>query len=139
MHNSSALGQFVHQKYLNLETYRRNGSGVRTPLWFVESDGKLSICTGANSGEAKRMRNFPQVQQTPWKAQGEVIGQWVKGTARRVDNHMADPINRLFSQKSGWQKTLFDLLGRLQKFETTTYEIILEEEFPGEGGQSQAG
>lgn len=139
MHASSALGQFVNQKYLNLETYRRNGNGVRTPVWFVEHDGKLYVRTGASSGKAKRMRNFPQVQVAPCKAQGEVIGQWVKGTARRVDNHMADPINRLFSQKYGLQKTFFDLVGWLQKFETATYQIILEEESPAEGGQSLAG
>lgn len=139
MHTSSAMGQFVNQKYLNLETYRRNGNGVRTPVWFVERDGKLYVRTGASSGKAKRIRNFPQVQVAPCKAQGEVIGQWVKGTARPADNQMADSINRLFSQKYGMQKAFFDLLGRLQKFETATYEIILEEESPGEGGQNQAG
>jgi len=139
MQTRSALGQFLNQKYLNLETYRRNGNGVRTPVWFVERDGKLYLRTGANSGKAKRMRNFPKVQVAPCKAQGEVIGRWVKGTARRVDNQTAETINRLFSQKYGLQKTFFDLVGRLQKFETATYEIILEDESPGEGGQSQAG
>ncbi len=138
MHTNSALQQFVNQKYLNLETYRRNGNGVRTPVWFVERDGKLYVRTGANSGKAKRIRNFPQVQVAPCKAQGEVIGQWMKGTARRVDKPVADTINRLFSQKYGLQKTFFDVLGRLQKFETATYEIILEEA-PGESGQSKAG
>lgn len=139
MHTSSALRQFVNQKYLNLETYRRNGNGVRTPVWFVEREGKLYVRTGASSGKAKRIRNFPQVQVAPCKVQGEVIGQWVKGTARPADNQMADAINRLFSQKYGMQKMFFDLLGRLQKFETATYEIVLEQESPGEGSQSQAG
>lgn len=135
MQANSALEQFAHQKYLNLETYRRNGNGVRTPVWFVEHEGKLYVRTGARSGKAKRIRNFPNVQVAPCKAQGEVIGNWVKGTARLVDDQTADVINRLFSQKYGLQKVFFDVVGRLQKFETATYEISLDnQKTPGENG-----
>ncbi|MCX8062594.1 MAG: PPOX class F420-dependent oxidoreductase [Anaerolineales bacterium] len=129
------MGQFANQKYLNLETYRRDGSGVRTPVWFVEHAGKFYVRTGAKSGKAKRIRNFPNVQLAPCKAQGEVIGNWVKGTARLVDSKTADFINRLFAQKYGLQKVFFDVVGRLQKFETATYEIILDnQEVPNENG-----
>ena len=38
---SGALDRFRDRKYLNLETYRRDGEGVRTPLWFVEVGGLL--------------------------------------------------------------------------------------------------
>ncbi|MGH7410946.1 MAG: hypothetical protein ACREJ6_07830 [Candidatus Methylomirabilis sp.] len=40
------LAQFSRQRYVNLETYRRNGQGVRTPLWFVEDRGVLYMLTG---------------------------------------------------------------------------------------------
>lgn len=137
MQTNSALEQFANQKYLNLETYRRNGNGVRTPVWFVEHEGKLYVRTGAKSGKAKRIRNFPNVQVAPCKAQGEVIGKWVSGTARRVDGKQADVINQLFSRKYGLQKTFFDVVGRLQKFETATYEITLDDqESPNERGAS---
>lgn len=135
MQANAALEQFTNQKYLNLETYRRNGNGVRTPVWFIEHDGKLYVRTGAKSGKAKRIRNFPQVQVAPCKVQGEIIGKWVKGTAYLVDSKTADVINQLFSRKYGLQKVFFDVVGRLQKFETATYEIILEnQETPGEDG-----
>ena len=39
--NGDKLAQFAEQKYLNLESFRKNGQGVRTPLWFVEDDGVL--------------------------------------------------------------------------------------------------
>ncbi|MCS6906762.1 MAG: PPOX class F420-dependent oxidoreductase [Anaerolineales bacterium] len=130
MVTGSALEQFANQKYLNLETYRRNGSGVRTPVWFVEKDGKLYVRTGAKSGKAKRIRNFPQVQVAPCKAQGEVIGHWVKGIAHRVDEGTAKVIDQLFAKKYGLQKAFFDFLGRIQKFETATYEILLENPEP---------
>src|SRR5215831_12993537 len=50
------LNQFVGQRYMCLETYRRNGSPVRTPVWFVEHNGQLMFYTMAASGKAKRLR-----------------------------------------------------------------------------------
>jgi hypothetical protein len=31
-----AVGQFAGAKYLNLETFRKTGIGVRTPVWFAQ-------------------------------------------------------------------------------------------------------
>jgi hypothetical protein len=31
-----AVRQFAGAKYLNLETFRRTGIGVRTPVWFAQ-------------------------------------------------------------------------------------------------------
>ena len=30
------VAQFVWAKYLNLETFRKTGIGVRTPVWFAQ-------------------------------------------------------------------------------------------------------
>ncbi len=49
---------FDHQSYLNLETFRKNGSGVKTPVWFVEDCGVLYLRTDAASGKVKRIRNY---------------------------------------------------------------------------------
>ena len=56
----AGLDAFDGKKYLNLETYRRNGNGVRTPVWFAaapEGGGgqKLYVYTTADSGKAKRI------------------------------------------------------------------------------------
>jgi PPOX class probable F420-dependent enzyme len=45
--SESDLAQFAGQWYVNLETYRRNGEAVRTPLWFVEDQGTLYMRTAA--------------------------------------------------------------------------------------------
>ena len=39
------LNQFAGQRYISLETYRRNGTPVRTPVWFVEHNGQLMFYT----------------------------------------------------------------------------------------------
>lgn len=74
------------EKYINLETYRKNGLGVRTPVWFVESssdDGSiLYVRTSDDTGKYKRIRNNPSVQVAPCDMRGSVKGKWVKGEAR---------------------------------------------------------
>lgn len=74
------------EKYINLETYRKNGREVRTPVWFVESssgDGSiLYVRTSDDTGKYKRIRNNPSVQVAPCDMRGSVKGKWVKGEAR---------------------------------------------------------
>jgi PPOX class probable F420-dependent enzyme len=82
------LLQFAGEKYLNVETYRKNGQGVRTPVWFVESgddnnnNSILYIRTSNDTGKYKRIRNNPSVQIAPCDMRGGVKGKWVKGEAR---------------------------------------------------------
>ncbi|MDQ4016667.1 MAG: PPOX class F420-dependent oxidoreductase [Thermoproteota archaeon] len=74
------------EKYINLETYRKDGRGVRTPVWFVESssgDGSiLYVRTSDDTGKYKRIHNNPSVQIAPCDMRGSVKGKWVKGEAR---------------------------------------------------------
>ena len=55
--NVENLAQFSNQKYLNLVTYRKSGTAVSTPLWFIEDRGVLYVRTPAKSGKVKRLRN----------------------------------------------------------------------------------
>ena len=48
--------QFKDKKYLNLETYRKNGQVMPTPVWFVQDGEVFYVRTGANSGKVKRIR-----------------------------------------------------------------------------------
>jgi uncharacterized protein len=75
--------QFAGEKYINLETYRKNGRGVRTPVWFIEGDdGILYVRTSDDSGKYKRIRNNPSVQMATCDMRGSVKGNWIKGEAR---------------------------------------------------------
>jgi PPOX class probable F420-dependent enzyme len=78
------LLQFAGEKYITLETYRKNGQGVRTPVWFVESevDSILYVRTSEDTGKYKRIRNNPSVQIAPCDMRGGIKGNWVKGEAR---------------------------------------------------------
>jgi uncharacterized protein len=80
------LSNLAGEKYINLETYRRNGRGVRTPVWFVESSSGdssiLYVRTSDDTGKYKRIRNNPSVQIAPCDIRGSIKGKWVKGEAR---------------------------------------------------------
>jgi len=70
------------QKYISLKTFRKNGIGVATPVWFGEEDSKLYIMTISKMGKVKRIRNNPQVQVAPCTIRGRVTGEQFPATAR---------------------------------------------------------
>ncbi len=110
MMSAEKLAQFYDRKYLNLVTYRRSGTAVSTPVWFVEEDGVLYVRTPARSGKVKRLRNDPRVRLVPSDGRGNPKGAWVDGRARTVvDSAEAERANRLVHRKYGWRKKLIEL------------------------------
>jgi PPOX class probable F420-dependent enzyme len=88
---------FIGHKYLNLETFKKSGEGVRTPVWFAadpsvrldSSDAKLFVYTIGVSGKVKRIRNNPRVRIAPCTASGKLLGDWVDARAEIVTGEEA--------------------------------------------------
>src|SRR5580704_1709069 len=79
----SQIPPAIHdQKYISLTTFRRNGTGVATPVWFGEDDGKLYVMTRSEMGKMKRIRNNPQVKVAACTVRGKVTGPELAATAR---------------------------------------------------------
>ena len=93
--------QFDGEKYLNLETYRKNGLAVKTPVWFVESDGTLYVRTSDDTGKYKRILNNPSVQIAPCDMRGKVKGKWVKGEARIANEEEKLKAFKMLEKKYG--------------------------------------
>lgn len=73
----------VHdQKYISLKTFRKNGIGVATPVWFGEEEGKLYVMTRSDMGKAKRIRNNPKITVAPCTIRGKITGPEFPATAR---------------------------------------------------------
>ena len=70
------------QKYISLTTFRKNGVGVATSVWFGEEDSKLYVMTRSDMGKTKRIRNNPQVKVAPCTIRGKVTGPEFAATAR---------------------------------------------------------
>ncbi len=103
------LDQFARQQYLNLETFRKNGVGVKTPVWFVQDGETLYVSTMANSGKVKRIRNNGEVKVAVCKMNGKVTGAWVQAQAHEVtDIEASTKVNHLLDRKYGLMKKLFE-------------------------------
>ena len=102
-----AFEAFRGQKYLSLETFKRNGEGVKTPIWFAadpRSDltsaaAKLYAYTIGNSGKVKRMRNNPRVRVAPCDIRGNVTGPWFEAQAHLINGSEALYGDQLLNQK----------------------------------------
>lgn len=99
------MSHLAGKKYINLETYRKNGQGVRTPVWFVEMiNGDVSVLyvrTSDDTGKYKRVRNNSSVQIAPCDMRGSVKGNWVKGEARIADEEEKIKVFKMLEKKYG--------------------------------------
>ena len=118
--------QFKRQKYLNLETFRRNGEGMKTPVWFVQDGETLYVSTMANSGKVKRIRNSGKVNVAACSMNGKVNGEWVQAQARELtDAGIAARVNLLLDKKYGLMKKMFSPGSSRQGRRGTILEIKL--------------
>ena len=123
-----SLNQFDKQKYLNLETFRKNGDCMKTPVWFVQEGEILYVQTVANSGKVKRIRNNGRVNVTPCKMDGAPTGTWVPAEAREItDAEIFKKVNRLLDKKYGLMKKMFALQAAREGRQDTILEIKLIE------------
>ena len=112
------MSHLAGEKYINLETYRKNGQGVRTPVWFVEMiNGDVSVLyvrTSDDTGKYKRVRNNSSVQIAPCDMRGSVKGNWVKGEARIADEEEKIKAFKMLEKKYGiiYKMTRMFLLGK---------------------------
>jgi PPOX class probable F420-dependent enzyme len=86
-------------KYLSLTTFRRDSSGVATPVWFVEDDGRLLVVTGGASYKARRLRRNPEVIVAPCTARGAVRGEPVRARAEFLPESEHARVDRLMARK----------------------------------------
>lgn len=120
----SELEAFANQQYLNLETFRRSGVGVKTPVWFVQDASTLFVRTIADSGKVKRIRNSGEVNIAPCKVDGALLGEWIPALAREVKDQGIDrKVDKLLGKKYGLMKTMFGWMSALKGRQYTILEI----------------
>jgi uncharacterized protein len=120
---SRAKSQFAGQKYLNLETYRKTGVAVATPVWFAEDAGVFYVYSLANAGKVKRIRNNPRVRIMACDMRGKPKGEWVEASARILGPAEAERAHRLLDKKYGWMKKVGSLYSKLMKRERAAIAI----------------
>jgi len=114
------IAQFDKTRYLSLETFRKTGAGVRTPVWFARgpsSAGAMAtfyVYTLRDSGKAKRIRNNPKVRIAPCNMRGDLRGAWIDASARICGSDEAEKGQSLLKQKYGLMKRIGDFFSGLR-------------------------
>lgn len=122
---------FASQKYLSLETFKRNGQGVKTPVWFAaetsanldSNDARLYVYTIGVSGKVKRIRNNASVTVAPCNMRGDVHGDWVPARAEILSGAEAEHGMLLLNKKYLPWKQLLDFFAKFRKRERTVFAI----------------
>ena len=118
------LDQFLDQKYINLETYKKDGTSVRTPVWFVIDNDLIYVITRDSTGKVKRLGNNQDVQIVSCSFKGEPKNEWVKGKAEVITGEVADEIIKLRKKKYGMLARLTGIFTS-QKGNLVVYSIEL--------------
>jgi len=120
-------------KYISLETFKKSGEGVKTPVWFaadpsvdLSGDGALLyIYTIGNTGKVKRIRNNGHVKIAPCTIKGVPLGDPVDAKAEIVTGEVASKAMRLLNKKYFPWKQLLGLFALFSRRERVVMAIHL--------------
>ncbi|MGO9902780.1 MAG: PPOX class F420-dependent oxidoreductase [Solirubrobacteraceae bacterium] len=93
------LNALFKGKYLSLTSFRRDGTGVATPVWFVLEGGQLLVLTGAASFKAKRILRDPTVTIARCSAAGRLRGKPVRARAEILPASELSRVEQLMGRK----------------------------------------
>ena len=110
------LQDLGNPKYIALETFRRDGRAVKTPVWTVEQDGKLLVWTQGDSWKVRRARKNPSVRIARCDMRGNVEGPWVEGKVTSIsgDEEEKRAMSRLLRRKYHLMVALVTLVALLR-------------------------
>ena len=94
-------------RYLSITSYKRDGRGVATPVWFVWRDGRLLVETDAASGKVKRIRRNPHVRVAVCTASGHLHGEQVPAVAEILPDSEISAVERLIADKYRFDMIIF--------------------------------
>jgi PPOX class probable F420-dependent enzyme len=118
------LGPFSGQKYISLETFKKNGQSVKTPVWFVLHNDAFYVYTEADSWKVRRIRNNPRVRVAVCNVRGDVRGEWLDATASIVEGDERLTADKLLDRKY-FLKGIFNVLTRINRHKRAMIKIAV--------------
>ena len=96
---SSGVDARFPGKYLSVTSFKRDGTGVATPVWFVIENGRLLIHTDPQSFKARRIRQNPAVMIAPCSGSGRLRSDPVPANAEFLPESEMDHVGHLLERK----------------------------------------
>lgn len=108
---SSKTEPYSPHQYINLETYRKNGHPVATPVWFtVDGEDRLFVVTRSETGKVKRLKNNGDVRIMPCNVRGDPRGEWAPAKAQFATPEETERALSQRNKKYGFKARLSGLL-----------------------------
>jgi uncharacterized protein len=126
----AAIEQFSGRKYINLESYKKNGEPKATPVQSLEHEGLIYVRTDPTTWKIKRIRRNPHVRVVTSDRNGKPNGTWVDGEARILEGEEKDRIMEVFKKEYGsFGYSMVGFVGRLrgEKQMTAIISISLQD------------
>jgi PPOX class probable F420-dependent enzyme len=118
------LRRFVPEKVVLLQTRKRDGSWVYTPVNIAVQGSRAFFRTPALASKNKRLRNFSEVRFQPCTWLGKPTGPAVEATARLLSGADSSVARRLINGKYPFvQRVLVLLVHRVMRTQTLHYEL----------------
>ena len=97
----TVVDEMGRSKYVSLTTYRKDGTGVATPVWHVVTGGELHVVSDLDAWKVKRIRKNSHVVVTVCDIRGRVApgAPSAEGTARLLDDAETQALRRLLARK----------------------------------------
>jgi len=95
------LEPFLDQKYINLETYKKDGTSISTTVCFVIDKNLIYVITRDSTGKVKRLGSNQNVRIVSCSFKGEPKNEWVKGKTEVITGEEADKAIKLRKKKYG--------------------------------------
>jgi PPOX class probable F420-dependent enzyme len=120
---NNAFAALTTHQYLLLTTYRKSGAGVPTPVWFAQDADRVYVMTPASTGKLKRIHNNGRATLAPCKANGQMLGASIEGTARILSLAEQSIADRALVRKYGLLYRIFIGLQIVRHIKRTYIEI----------------
>ncbi|MFD3948019.1 PPOX class F420-dependent oxidoreductase [Streptomyces sp. NPDC058579] len=97
-------------RYVSLTTFRKNGTGVPTAVWYAVDGDELYAWTRTDSWKVKRLRNDPRTVVAVCDVRGNVTEGAVRleGAGRLLEGEELRRVRKLLARKYTWQYWLVD-------------------------------
>ena len=97
--SADGLARMFPGKYVSLTSFKRDGTGIATPVWFVIDGGRLLVLTPSESLKVKRIRRNPEITVALCSASGRVRGEPVRARAELLPESERHRIEQLMKHK----------------------------------------
>ncbi|GAC84150.1 PPOX class F420-dependent oxidoreductase [Gordonia paraffinivorans] len=124
--NSTPFGEAGTAKYVQLTTYRKDGTPVSSPVWAVLDGDRLLVWTETESWKVKRIKRNPQVVVQACDVRGgNLSGEPVSGTAAVLDSAGTEHVRKKLIEKYGIQARVLTFLSRIRRGSDGTIGIAI--------------